>query len=281
MRRHLASLVADVTAPERNKYTAPLLLVHGLWSGSWVWRDMAGALAHRGWECWALELRGRAGSSVSTGSDSPHIGRVSLEEYVEDVRVAAQALWAPPVICGHDLGALLALFAAERTQPRALVGLAPLLPRGWSSNRIPPYPFMHLSAVFAQLWGRPLSPPRHQVACQFLFNTLSSTAQAHSLAQLIPDSGTVVRTLTRTSLPLPKLSGQFSTLILHGSEDRMSAPTAVRALASRWGVAYREYPGHGHWLPATAPSSGLVADVHRWLIQTIGESLLVPSEGEE
>src|SRR5262245_54897907 len=210
MRRPLASLVADVTPPERNKYTAPLMLVHGLWSGSWVWHDVAGALAHCGWECWALELRGRGGGSASTGSISTHIGRVSLEEYVEDVRVAAQALWAPPVICGHDLGALLALLAAEWTQPRALVCLAPLLPRGWSSNSIPPYPFMHLSAVFAQLWGRPLSPPRPRVACEFLFNTLPSTVQAQAIARLIPDSGTVVRTLTRTSLPLPKRSEEHT-----------------------------------------------------------------------
>jgi pimeloyl-ACP methyl ester carboxylesterase len=176
---------------------------------------------------------------------------------------------------------LLVLLTAERTQSRALVCLAPLLPRGWSSNSVPPYPFMHLSAVLAQLRGRPLAPPRHRVACEFLFNTLSSTAQAQSIARLIPDSGTVVRTLTRTSLPLPRLNGQVPTLMLHGSEDRMSAPAAVRALASRWGVAYREYPGYGHWLPATEPSSGLVADVHRWLIQTIGESLLVPAEQEE
>jgi pimeloyl-ACP methyl ester carboxylesterase len=276
MRRPLASLVADVSPPERNKYTAPLLLVHGLWSGSWVWHDVAGALAHRGWECWALELRGRIEGAAST-----RIGRVSLEDYVEDVRVAAQALWAPPVICGHDLGALLALLVAERIPPRALVCLAPLLPRGWSSNSAPPYPFMHLSAVFAQLWGRPLSPPRHRVACEFLFNTLSSTAQAQALSRLVPDSGTVVRTLTHTSLPLPELSGQFPTLILRGSEDRMSAHTAVRALASRLGVAYREYPGYGHWLPASESGSALVADVHRWLIKMIGESLLVPAEEEE
>src|SRR5687768_14261209 len=103
MERRLASLRADVSAPERVKFTAPLLLVHGLWAGSWVWQGAAGALSQRGWECWALDLRGRPGSRPVDD-----IGKVRLGDYVEDVVAAARALWAPPVVCGHDLGAVLA-----------------------------------------------------------------------------------------------------------------------------------------------------------------------------
>src|SRR5436309_3388174 len=135
MEKRLATLRAAVSTPERSKFTAPLLLVHGLWSGSWMWQEVAGTLSQRGWEVWALDLRGRPGSRpVDT------LGGVRLEDYVEDVVAAAQALWAPPVVCGHDLGALLALIAAAQVTPRALLLLAPVLPRAWVADGRPPLP---------------------------------------------------------------------------------------------------------------------------------------------
>src|SRR5438105_3770077 len=91
MERRLASLRAEVSAPERNKFTAPLLLLHGLWSGGWVWHEAAGALSQRGWECWALDLRGRPGSRPVE-----HLGRVAVAGYAEDVLLAAGTLWGAP-----------------------------------------------------------------------------------------------------------------------------------------------------------------------------------------
>jgi hypothetical protein len=61
----------------------------------------------------------------------------------------------------------------------------------------------------------------------------------------------------------------------------MSPPAANRWLATQLPAAYREYPGHGHWLVADTQRTKLIADLHRWLIQTLGEELLVPEEEEE
>ena len=276
MEKRLATLRAAVSTPERSKFTAPLLLVHGLWSGSWMWQEVAGTLSQRGWEVWALDLRGRPGSRpIDT------LGGVRLEDYVEDVVAAAQALWAPPVVCGHDLGALLALIAAAQVTPRALLLLAPVLPRAWVAEGRPPLPLARLSAVLAVLWGRPLSPPRLTVAGDFLFNTLPRAVQAQLWAQLQPDSGTVVRTLTRGQVPFPVTGIQCPALIVSGSADRMGALVAARWLATRLHGEHHEYPGQGHWLLAGEQWTKLVTDLHRWLIMTLGEALLVPPEEEE
>src|SRR3989338_10387030 len=52
-------LLADAWPPERPKFRAPLVLVHGLWSGSWCWQQWATHFCNLGWECWAMNFRGR------------------------------------------------------------------------------------------------------------------------------------------------------------------------------------------------------------------------------
>lgn len=276
METRLATLRAEVSTPERIKFTAPLLLLHGLWTGSWIWRETASALAQRGWEVWAVDLRGRPGSRPVDA-----IGKIRLQEYVEDVVVAAQALWAPPIVCGHDLGALLALLAAAHHTPRALLCLSPLLPRAWVAQGRPPLPLVRLSAVPALLWGRPLPPPRFTVARDFLFNRLPPAVQAQLSARLMPDSGTVVRTLTRGQVPLPNATIACPILTASGDADRMGAQGAARWLAGHLGAEHREYAEQGHWLLAGAHGTRVIADLHRWLIMTLGEALLVPPEEEE
>jgi pimeloyl-ACP methyl ester carboxylesterase len=276
MERRLAALRAEVSAPERNKFTAPILLVHGLWSGSWMWHGVAGALAQRGWECWALDLRGRTGSRpVET------ISTVHLEDYIADVIAAARALWAPPVLCGHGLGALLALLAAAQIGPRALVGLAPLLPCAWVPDERLPLPLMRLSTVPALLWKWPLHPPPVRMSQEFLFTGLSAAEQAQLHGRLQADSGTVAYTLTRGRVGFPAGDPPFCPqLILSGRRDRMQSPTSVRWLVTRLQAEHQEYVEEGHWLVAGARWLSLVADVHRWLIRSLGESLLVPLEEE-
>jgi pimeloyl-ACP methyl ester carboxylesterase len=276
MERRLASLRAEVSAPERTKFTAPLLLLHGLWSGGWIWHEVAGALSQRGWECWALDLRGRPGSrSVE------NLGRITVGDYVEDVLVAARQLWAPPVVCGYDLGALLALLSAARVRPRAVICLAPLLPQAWVADGRPPAPLVRLAAVPALLWGHALRPPRPAMAGDFLFNTLPPAAHSQLYARLQPDSGMVARTLTRGDVSFPSAGLPCPVLVVSGGADRMSPPATARWLAERLSAEYRNYSGQGHWLLAGAQGKIVTGDLHRWLITTLGEALLVPPEEEE
>ena len=90
----LANLdVVGVAGLERRP--ASLVFVHGMWGGAWVWEHWLPFFAARGWDGYAINLRGRAGSRPVAD-----IGRVPLADYIEDVAAVARQL-GDVVVVGH------------------------------------------------------------------------------------------------------------------------------------------------------------------------------------
>jgi len=117
----IGPLLADVVEAETEKFTVPVLLVHGRGESSSVWRPFSGYLAHLGWRCMAVCLREEA-------------------DQLAEMREAINALETLPVLIGHDCGAVLALQSAR--DARAVIALAPLVPAAvlsspswWSPRR--------------------------------------------------------------------------------------------------------------------------------------------------
>jgi pimeloyl-ACP methyl ester carboxylesterase len=102
----------------------PLLFVHGAFVGAWCWEahflDFFAALGH---DCHALNLRGHGEGEA--GGDL-----ASLDDYVVDVLLAAEALPVPPVLIGHSMGAAVVQRAWRRARAPALALLAPVPPQG-------------------------------------------------------------------------------------------------------------------------------------------------------
>src|ERR1041385_7093501 len=109
-------LPIDLYSPEREKYKAPLILIHALWSSSTCWMPWATHFANLGWECRAINLRGRFGANAAA-----ELKRLSFAECVSDVREVFRAAPFPPVVVAHDLGALIALEALEAETASAVV----------------------------------------------------------------------------------------------------------------------------------------------------------------
>ena len=121
-----AELGVLVTPAESARFAAPLLLVHGLWSGAWIWGRMASYLAHRGWESWAIDrLDGpEAAGLAAAGADV--VGRC---------QGVARAMPAPPVLVAHDAGAAVALRIAAALGSPAVAVINPVLP-GRAARRL-------------------------------------------------------------------------------------------------------------------------------------------------
>lgn len=92
-----------------------LLLVHGAGNGPWVFDDWEEAFP--AFSLLAVDLQ--EGLDVATAS---------MDDYVQRVASATAATSAPVVLCGWSMGGLVALMAAEKVKPVALVLLEPSPP---------------------------------------------------------------------------------------------------------------------------------------------------------
>ncbi len=260
--RRVGTLVIESVAAESTKFTAPMVLVHGLWCTAAVWRRFMGYLAHHGWDCQAVNLRGRAGSGEPCA-----LGEVRFADFVADLHEVIAACEAPPILLGHDLGGLVALQCAARA--RGVVALAPLVP---GSVAVPALPSLRGVRARLALWRRlPLPPPSRRRAFDYFGTRPPQTLSA--------DSAIVLHELARVEVRLAN-GVAVPQLIVAGTDDAVSALAAVERLARQVGAQIQRVPGAGHALPWEPGWEKRVSAIHRWLVQSLGEPLLVAREDE-
>jgi pimeloyl-ACP methyl ester carboxylesterase len=241
--QQLGPLRAQVSSGEGGKFTSPLLLVHGLWSGAFVWQSFTGYLAHRGWNCFAVELRrGEAEADV--------------EQIAADLRGAIGALGAPPVIVGHDLGALLALRCSDVA--RALVLVAPLVLPPLAAA---PPAALHVGGPIARLFAGARRAPRGR------------WKGAYASSGAVREPAALLRRLIERPLPVERPPQGVASLVVAGEHDCITPPASARSLAA-WLGAEIEIIAGGHGLPFAPGWEALVARLHRWLIKNLGADLL-------
>ncbi len=78
---------------------APLLFVHGAWSGSWAFANYLTYLAAGGWNCYALNMRGHYKSPPA------ELAGMTQWDYARDLIRIARRLPMPPVLIGFGTGA--------------------------------------------------------------------------------------------------------------------------------------------------------------------------------
>ncbi|MEB3983824.1 alpha/beta fold hydrolase [Mycobacterium sp. 663a-19] len=100
----------------------PLLFVHGGWHGAWCWENFLDFFADAGYRAVAMSLRGHGASPT----DKP-LHKVSIADYIDDVRAVAGDLGGAPVLIGHSLGGyVIQRYLEDRAAPAAvLVGSLP------------------------------------------------------------------------------------------------------------------------------------------------------------
>ena len=251
-----SGLLARAALPDAPRH-APLLLVHGIAGGAWYWEHYLRFLAERGWPTYALELRGRPGSRAV-----PALGRVSLVDYVDDVREMAAALGRPAVI-GHSMGGLLVQKAAEADPFAAAVLLCAMPPKGIRFAR-PGLAWRQLRHLWTMLRQRPLVAS----AADVRFMTLNGMPEAALDALAVrfgPDSGRVARELSLGGLAVDPSRVRCPLLAVATADDRFFSPAVARQVAARYGIPLRVYAGHAHFVVMEPGWETVAGDVEAWL----------------
>lgn len=237
--RSLDSLHLD-TADVEHPTGAPVLCLHGLFAGSWVFEQLLPLLAARGYPAAALSFRGHP-----PNAPIPRLGRQGITDYCADATLAARAL-DRPIIIGHSLGGLVALLLAGRNLARAAILVSPAPPRGISVFSAPLLARM-ARYIPALLFSRPFLPNVQDLDALVL-NRVLPEDRAALRARLVPDSGRAARQAALGVYKVPPRAMRAPLLVIGAEHDRFIPLRAAERVAELYASPFHVARGHGHFL---------------------------------
>jgi len=257
--KHVGNLTVAIERPPPTSPSSkpPVLLIHGMFGGAWMWENYQSLLARRGYESHALNLRGHHGSRPV-----PDIGKVSLGDYVDDALEVVRTL-KNPVVIGHSMGGLIAQKVAEAGACQATVLVAAAPPR-W----IPVVSWLLLrkQAKYARQIFRsePLLPDRGD-ADDLMFNRTPVADRDAMFPRLVPDSGHAAFGLSFGTVAVHESRVTAPMLVVTGLDDKFVVPRVARALSRKYKAPLREHRSFAHHIISEPGWEGPCGDVIKWM----------------
>ncbi|MCC5858442.1 MAG: alpha/beta hydrolase [Ectothiorhodospiraceae bacterium] len=219
-----------------------ILFVHGSSGGSWYWHGFMGHFAALGYDCYAVNLRGHPPSPPVE-----ELGRVTLQDYVEDVRGALQEL-GEVILVGHSMGGAIAQVLAQSMPLKAAV-FASSAPVAGVKFQNPPFNLWFLlyglKSIPAMVRKRTIRPG-FRVARSALLNRVEPGRQRELWQKLCPESATVAVEVLKGTVGADLSRVPFPLLTAGGREDRTTVIDMQREIARFHGTDFLELDDHGH-----------------------------------
>lgn len=246
-----------------------LVMIHGMWSGSWVWDDWIPFFEERGYRCLAPTLRYHDAPPLEPPAA---LGRTSLRDYAADLDAQVGQLHSPPILMGHSMGGMLAQLLAMRRPTRALVLLATMPPQGinvLSSDSLRMFRTAFQSWGF---WRKPTRPTFADAEASMLGHLGQSERKA-VYDRLVHESGRVGCETGFWFLDpyrakwVDTLRIVCPVLVVAGADDRLHPPATMKWVARKYEPrsTYLEFPGHGHWLVGEPGWQEVASSIGDWL----------------
>lgn len=255
-------------SPKVRRFLTPLLFVHGMWHGAWVWRDWQKQLADRGWESHAISLPGHGAS--------PPQGSVRFATMGKYLRVLAREIARTeprPVVIGHSMGGALIQWYLRKVADD-LPAAIPVA--GWTAQstfRDGLWPLVKrdplgVLMIAATLSSDPFVRNPRRVA-QTLLSPGSTVDPAALEAKLCEESALV---LAQHNPPFwrPKPDVATPMLWIAAGADAVVTEPGARRSAAFYGADFEIVPGAGHDVMLDPLGAETTRTIHRWLAKTIG-----------
>jgi len=237
----VGELTAEHARPSGEPKPIPILFVHGLWATASLFDRYLPFAAERGWDAWALNLRGRAGSRPGTD-----VGRASLRDFAQDVRAMLDRL-GDVVLVGHSMGSLVAQMVGDDPRVRALVLVCAIPPRGIVSLS---GPVLRSSGRYLgrMLRGRSFRPSRDDQE-RIVMNRLAPADSDAWFASSVIDSGVAARQIALGAVKVDASAIRAPVLVVSASDDRISPPGLQSKIVRRYGAEHLPFAAHAHLIP--------------------------------
>ena len=254
----IGNLSLDHAAPADKKHHYPLLFVHGMHEGSWVFHNWLQVAADMGWDAYAINLRGHLDSRPTK-----KFGNVSIMDYADDVEDVLRKI-GPAILIGHSMGGLIAQLVADRN---------PDIPAVIPMNSAPPRGIFPGSwATISRYWKpqyliattlkRPLRPHKEDMMNLVFNNTPWWVAESIFLS-MVPESGRATQELALWWLLGKKTKIHCPVLVIGATKDRLTPVRIQKAIARKYNAQYQEFPG-AHALPLEAEWEAPIQFILKW-----------------
>jgi non-heme chloroperoxidase len=116
--------------PARSASDVKILFVHSSGHGSWMWKHFLSFFAEKGYDAWAINLRGHHLSDPVEDWE-----KVGVSEYLADIEEGLKRIGGKVVLVGHSMSGLLILKYAESHQVAGLIVSQSGIPKDMMKKR--------------------------------------------------------------------------------------------------------------------------------------------------
>ena len=250
--------------------TNTIVMVHGMWGGSWCWDNYRTFFEQRGFRCLTPVLRHHDVDPQAPPEAA--LGRVSLRNYADDLETFVREQPETPIIMGHSMGGLLTQMLGARGLGKALVLLTPAAPAGLNSLS---YSVIRSFWGILSKWGFWRTPHRisFSAASYAMMHRLSPEQRQAEYAKLVYESGRTAAEIgfwpfdLRGATRVDAAAIACPMLVIGAAEDRLTPASLIRKIARKYAhvATYREFAGHTHWVIGEDGWEDIAEAVRQWL----------------
>ena len=247
-----------------------IVMIHGMFGGSWCWDGYRGFFAARGYTCLTPVLRHH--DADPGGPPHPALGTTSLLDYADDLERQIRLLPEPPVLMGHSMGGLIAQILAGRGVGSAAVLLSPAAPAGILAVRLSVLKSIQGEFLRWGFWRRPVKST-FSSTCYSSLHLLSREEQEAIYSRFVYESGRAAFEMgfgafdPRNAARVDETRVGIPVLVLSGTEDRITPASVARkvALKYRRTATYMAFPDHAHWIIGEPGWEAIAGHIDLWL----------------
>ncbi len=238
-----------VSRKAKKKDAIPVLFVHGIFCGAWIWEEhFLQWFADNGYHAYAVSLRGHGQSY------KPSNNQHSLNDYVQDLKDAIQAIEMshkqPPILVGHSMGGMVVqrFLSDHESRGAVLMNSIPpqgMLPLSWQSFWQDPVTTLEMS----QSYLMPELTTTEQLKRYLFSGPIDQAKLERWLGLLKPESQTLLWDMSCNNLPNPFEVAKTPIAVVGSRHDKLVPKLIVSMTAATYGCTpYWIDAGHGGML---------------------------------
>lgn len=247
-----------------------IFMIHCMCGGAWTWDNYKTFFEEKGYECVTTNLRYH--DAHPDEEPDPRLGTTSLLDYADDLEKEIKKLDEKPILVGHSMGGLFSQILASRGIVESAVLLAPASPAGINSLK----PSVIKSFLSMQMqwgfWKKPVKQTFDEAVYSML-HKLPENKQREIYNRFVYESGRAASEIgywffdPNNASKVDESKVTCPVLVIVGSEDRITPVSVVRKVAEKYEhvSTYKEFEGHGHWLPGEPGWEDIAGFVTEWI----------------